>query len=74
MIRLQKIIISIWLADPVYCLLNLHAFMKQAAMWEKPMWQGNEADFQPAAAYKELTCHPQLSECKSEYFSSGASK
>lgn len=42
MIRLYKTKTSVLLADFLYCLVGLHVFMKQAAIWDRPRWQGIE--------------------------------
>lgn len=54
MIRLGRLMTSIWLADSPYCVPILHALMMQAAMWERPMWQGTEGGLWPIAD-KELS-------------------
>lgn len=36
MIRSEKAVTSIFLADSLYCLPTLHAFIRQAARWERP--------------------------------------
>lgn len=39
MIRSEKAVTSISLADSLYCLPTLQAFVMQAAKWERPLWQ-----------------------------------
>ena len=52
-IRLEKIMTYIFLADSVYCPPILHASIKQAAMWERPTWQGTKCGLWPIPS-KEL--------------------
>lgn len=53
-IRLDKIMTYIFLADSVNCPPILHASIKQAAMQERLMQQGNEGGLWPTSS-KELS-------------------
>lgn len=47
-IRLRKIMTSILLVHSLYCMFGLHVLIKQAAMLERPTWQGSGGGLQRA--------------------------
>lgn len=49
-IELQKIVTSTLRGDLLCCLFGLHDLIKQAAGWERHMWQGNERNLWPTAS------------------------
>lgn len=61
---------SILIADSPYYLLVLHTLMKQAIIWDRPMWQGTKSGLWPtgneelcplrSTTLKKLSCQQSL--------------